>query len=235
MVETPGHPVTFRAASDRSLLIRLGESINLETHRRVLKLLRTIEARPVDGIIDLHPAYASILVVFDPVRQDHARLQVLLRGRLAESERIELPQPRRVEIPVCYGGEYGPDLDAVARLHQITPERVAELHSSPVYSVYFLGFAPGFAYLGGLPDEIATPRLDTPRARVPAGSVGIAGTQTGIYPFATPGGWRLIGRTPLRMFDPGRGPRMSLLEMGDQVRFVPIGADRFAAMDASQQ
>lgn len=213
-------------------MIRLGESIDLETHRRVLRLLRTLEAHPVDGVIDLHPAYASILVIFDPVRQDHRALQFSLRRRLAESEGIELPPPPRIEIPVCYGGEYGPDLDAVARLHRVTAERVVELHSSPVYTVYFLGFAPGFAYLGGLPDEIATPRLDVPRARVPAGSVGIAGSQTGVYPFATPGGWRLIGRTPLRMFDPGREARMSLLEMGDQVRFIPIGADEFAEIEA---
>jgi inhibitor of KinA len=201
----------------------------------VLKLLHTLEARPVDGIIDLHPAYASILVVFDPVRQDHAGLQLSLRRRLAESERVELPPPQRIEIPVCYGGEYGPDLDAVAQLHQIPPERVVVLHSSAVYTVYFLGFAPGFGYLGGLPDNIATPRLDTPRARVPAGSVGIAGAQTGVYPFATPGGWRLIGRTPLRMFDPGREARMSLLRTGDQVRFIPIGADRFATIEATQR
>lgn len=213
-------------------MIRLGESIDLETHRRVLRLLRTLEAHPVDGVIDLHPAYASILVIFDPVRQDHTALQFSLRRRLAESEGIELPPPPRIEIPVCYGGEYGPDLDAVARLHRVTAERVVELHSSPVYTVYFLGFAPGFAYLGGLPNEIATPRLDVPRARVPAGSVGIAGSQTGVYPFATPGGWRLIGRTPLRMFDPGREARMSLLEMGDQVRFIPIGADEFAEIEA---
>ncbi len=190
-----------------------------------------MEARPVDGIIDLHPAYASILVVFDPIRQDHAGLQLSLWRRLAESEGIELPATRRVELPVCYGGEYGPDLDAVARFHHIPAATVVELHCSPVYTVYFLGFAPGFAYLGGLPEEIATPRLDTPRARVPAGSVGIAGSQTGVYPFATPGGWRLIGRTPLRMFDPGREARMSLLETGDQVQFVPIGADRFAEIE----
>ncbi len=231
----PGHRVTFRAASDRSLLIRLGESIDLDTHRRVLRLLRTLEAHPVEGMIDLHPAYASILVVFDPVRQDPGGLQAALIIRLAESEAVELAPPRLIEIPVCYGGEYGPDLDAVARFHRIQAERVIELHSRPVYTVYFLGFAPGFAYLGGLPEEIATPRLDVPRARVPAGSVGIAGSQTGVYPFATPGGWRLIGRTPLRMFDPNRASRMSLLETGDQVRFLSIGPEEFAAIERQAQ
>jgi KipI family sensor histidine kinase inhibitor len=219
----------FRPASDRSLQIYLGESIDLATHRRVLKLLRALNAQPIEGVIDLHPAYASVLVVFDPLRWDHAALEKILRQRLEQSGHIELPPPRRIEIPVCYGGEYGPDLDAVSRMHQTTADQVIRLHSLPVYTVYFLGFAPGFAYLGGLPEAIATPRLDTPRKQVPAGSVGIAGSQTGVYPFSTPGGWRLIGRTPLRMFDPARDG-MSLLKMGDEVRFVPITTDQFAEL-----
>ena len=219
----------FRPASDRSLQIYLGESIGLVVHGRVLRLLRALEAQPVEGVIDLHPAYASLLVIFDPVRWDHAGLEQILRERLEQSGHLELPPPRQIEIPVCYGGEYGPDLESVSRMHQITPAEIVRLHCSPVYTVYFLGFAPGFAYLGGLPDAIATPRLDSPRKQVPAGSVGIAGSQTGVYPFATPGGWRLIGRTPLRMFEPGRN-RISLLQMGDEVRFVPITTDRFAEL-----
>jgi KipI family sensor histidine kinase inhibitor len=221
----------FRPASDRSLQIYLGESISLPVHRRVLRLLRFLEAQPVEGVVDLHPAYASLLVVFDPVRWKHAELEPVLRQRLEQSGHIELPPRRRIEIPLCYGGEFGPDLDSVAQIHQIAAGEIIRLHSSAVYTVYFLGFAPGFAYLGGLPEEIATPRLDAPRKQVPAGSVGIAGSQTGVYPFATPGGWRLIGRTPLRMFAPERGV-MSVLQMGDEVRFAPVTVDQFGELEA---
>jgi inhibitor of KinA len=127
---------------------------------------------------------------------------------------------------VCYGGEFGPDLDEVAELHSITAAQAIELHASTHYLVYFLGFAPGFAYLGELPEALATPRLTMPRRSVPAGSVGIAGSQTGVYPISTPGGWRLLGRTPLAMFRPERA-QMSLLSIGDHVRFVPISREQF--------
>jgi KipI family sensor histidine kinase inhibitor len=201
-------------------MIYLGEGIHLETHHRVLKLLRLLEREPIPGVRNLHPAYCSMLIDFDPVRQDHENLERILTGYLGRLETIPLPEPRTVEIPVCYGGEHGPDLNDVAAVHGMPPERVIELHSSASYVVYFLGFVPGFAYLGGLPDKLATPRLETPRKRVPAGSVAIGGTHTGVYPFATPGGWRLIGTTPLRMFDPDRS-EMSILRMGDAVRFKP--------------
>jgi inhibitor of KinA len=135
-----------------------------------------------------------------------------------------------VEIPVCYGGEYGPDLEEVAALRGIDTEQVVRLHSSAAYQVYFLGFVPGFAYLGELPDELVTPRLATPRKKVPAGSVGITGNQTGVYPFATPGGWRLLGRTPVAMFRAER-EGLSLLSIGDRVRFMPISRERFAEME----
>jgi inhibitor of KinA len=127
---------------------------------------------------------------------------------------------------VCYGGEFGPDLEAVAKVHGLKADEIIKLHSSRTYYAYFLGFAPGFAYLGDVPDQIATPRLDTPRKRVPAGSVGIAGNQTGVYPFSTPGGWRLIGRTPVRIFRPSRKP-MGLISIGDKVRFRPISREEF--------
>jgi inhibitor of KinA len=135
-----------------------------------------------------------------------------------------------LEIPTCYGGQFGPDLNEVAVLHSTTPAQVIELHASVTYLVYFLGFVPGFAYLGEIPEEMATPRLATPRRSVPAGSVGIAGGQTGVYPFATPGGWRLIGRTPVAMFRHDRA-NMSFLSIGDRVRFTPISAERFAALE----
>jgi KipI family sensor histidine kinase inhibitor len=210
----------FQYASDQSLMVYLGDSIDLDTHHRVLKLLRLLESEPVPGVRNLHPAYHSMLIVFDPVTQDHGELERILTGYLDRLEDVALPEPRTVEIPVAYGGDAGPDLNDVASHHQMTPERVIELHSSAKYIVYFVGFVPGFAYLGGLPEELATPRLKAPRKRVPKGSVAIGGTHTGVYPFETPGGWRLIGKTSLEIFDPERA-ELSRLCIGDLVRFVP--------------
>jgi KipI family sensor histidine kinase inhibitor len=217
----------FRAASDQSLLVYLGEEIALENHRRVLKLLRLLQSEPIDGIRNLHPAYSSLLIKFDPLRLDHDEVQSKLIPYLGRLDREPLPAPREVEIPVCYGGEFGPDLNEVAEMHGMTAAQVIELHSSPIYVVYFLGFAPGFAYLGGLPEALASARLETPRAKVPQGSVGIGGNQTGVYPFATPGGWRLIGRTPVAMFRRDANP-MSFFKIGDHVRFRVISPKKFA-------
>jgi len=210
---------TFQYASDSSLMIYFGGEIALDTHHRILKLLRLLERDPIHGVRNLHPAYCSLLVVFDALAQDHENLQRLLAEYLERSEATPLPEPRTVAIPVHYDG---PDLQDVAALHNLSTGQVIELHSSATYVVYFLGFVPGFAYLGGLPSELATPRLQTPRKRVPAGSVAIGGNQTGVYPFSTPGGWRLIGRTPLEIFRADR-PGMSLLSIGDIVRFQPCG------------
>jgi KipI family sensor histidine kinase inhibitor len=213
--------IRFQYASDQSLMVYLGDEIDLATHQRVLKLLRLLEAEPIPHVVNLHPAYCSVLIVFDPVQQDHAALETLLSDYVARVDTIALPEARTVEIPVRYGGENGPDLVELAGSHGMTPERVIELHSSASYLVYFRGFVPGFAYLGGLPQELGTPRLATPRKRVPKGSVAIGGSQTGIYPFETPGGWRLIGRTPLEIFDPDSA-RLSCLRIGDLVRFTRI-------------
>lgn len=220
---------TFQYASDQSLMVYLADGINIATHHQVLKLLRLIENEPIPGVRNLHPAYCSLLIVFDPVAQQHEELERILTGYLERLDTIVLPEPRTVVIPVCYGGEHGPDLNDVAAIHGISPERVVELHSSADYVVYFLGFVPGFAYLGGLPDELATPRLETPRKRVPTGSVAIGGSHAGIYPFETPGGWRLIGKTPLEIFD-GNRHDMSRLCIGDVVRFTPVSADEFIAL-----
>ena len=222
----------FQPASDQSLLVYFGETITLEAHERVLKLLRLLESEPVRGVRNLHPAYSSLLIKFDALKLDHAELRAALQGYLGRLDNVQLPQPRLVEIPVVYGGDFGPDLIDVAELHNLTPEQAIEAHASANYTVCFLGFAPGFAYLGGLPDALATPRLATPRRRVPAGSVGLAGHQTGVYPFSTPGGWRLIGRTPLKMFRTDR-PGMSLLAIGDRVRFTPVSRERFAALESA--
>lgn len=219
----------FEPASDQSLLIYFGEKITIEANESVRKVLHLLEEEPIAGVRNLHPAYCSLLIKFDALKWRHEKLEKELRKCLRQLDRVKMPGPRHVEIPVCYGGEFGPDLDEVAELHGLTPDRVVELHSSATYLVYFLGFVPGFAYLGELPKELITPRLATPRKRVPRGSVGIAGNQTGVYPFETPGGWRLLGRTPLAMFRTDRDG-LSLLAIGDRVRFVPVSRERFAEL-----
>ena len=218
----------FQPASDHSLLVCFGQQVTLDVHQRVSKLLRLLELKPVPGIRNLHPAYCSLLIDFDPLKLRHAELEAILRSYLGGLGTVQLPNPRQLEIPTCYGGEFGPDLNDVAALHGMSPAQAIELHASVTYVVYFLGFVPGFAYLGELPEALATPRLASPRRSTPPGSVGIAGNQTGVYPFAVPGGWRLIGRTPIAMFRPDR-KNMSFLSMGDRVRFTPISVERFAA------
>jgi KipI family sensor histidine kinase inhibitor len=220
----------FQPASDRSLLIYFGQTITMDSHQRVRQLLRLLELEPVSGVRNLHPAYCSVLVDFDALKLSHDELEAILRGYLSRLEDARLPEPRQIEIPVSYGGEFGPDLDDAAATCGITPAQAIELHASVIYTVYFLGFVPGFAYLGELPDALAMSRLAAPRRSVPPGSVGIAGKQTGVYPFATPGGWRLIGRTPVAMFRPDR-TNMSFLSIGDRVRFTPISSAQFAALE----
>ena len=219
--------IRFQPASDESLLVHFGNTISLETHREIVSFLNLLEAESPKGIVNLHPAYCSVLVKFDALNFTHAEIEASLEPFLARLQEVKLPAPRTREIPVCYGGEHGPDLAEVASIHGLAVEEVVRLHSSATYTAYFLGFVPGFAYLGGLPSELATTRLQTPRKVVPSGSVAIGGNQTGVYPTATPGGWRLIGKTPLKLFDPVSA-HSSFFEIGDEVRFVPITPDEFA-------
>jgi inhibitor of KinA len=217
---------------DRALRIQLGEGIDEATHRRVRAVFARLASRPVPGTIDIVPAYASVTVHYDPARlpneeSDSAATSAYERFAAAIHTTLDalttetLPEPRVVEIPVSYGGELGPDLAEVARQHGLSEEEVVRLHSGASYLVYMLGFAPGFAYLGGLPEALVTPRRPEPRTAVPAGSVGIGGGQTGVYPLVSPGGWQLIGRTSIRLFDPRRDPP-ALLSVGDIVRFRAV-------------
>jgi inhibitor of KinA len=236
--------VRFQVASDQSLLVyfeeqrkksgakapHLQNQIAIEAHERVRRLLRLVELEPIAGVRNLHPAYCSLLFKFDAMTLRHEELEEILRGYVKRMEKVALPEPRLVEIPVCYGGEYGPDLSEVADLHGMTIDAAIQMHASRTYLVYFLGFVPGFAYLGEVAEKLATPRLATPRRSVAAGSVGIAGSQTGVYPIATPGGWRLLGRTPVKMFQPER-EEMSLLSIGDRVRFVAISREQFTKLE----
>lgn len=216
--------MTIRPASDRALYLVFGEEISPAMHTAVTRATRALAG--VRGLRNLHPAYASLLVDFDPRLLTHASAAALIRDTLDRHSADPAPEPRRVEVPVVYGGEHGPDLSAVARHAGLAEDRVVELHASAAYFVYFVGFSTCFPYLGGLPSELATPRLDAPRKHVPAGSVAIGGAQAGIYPLASPGGWRLIGRTPLDLFDPAATPPPRL-RMGDIVRFIPIREARF--------
>jgi KipI family sensor histidine kinase inhibitor len=208
--------MTIRPASDRSLLVVFGDRISAEAHAEVVHL--TCGLAGAREILNLHPAYASVLIDFDPRRRTHAQIEALVRECLRQAGR-PVPPPRTVEIPVRFGGEAGPDLEDVARHTGFTPARVVELFTAPEYLVYFVGFATCFPYLGGLMPDLSTPRLSAPRREVPAGSVAIGGSQAGVYPLASPGGWRLIGRTSLRLFDPEAAPP-PLLRMADRVRFV---------------
>lgn len=218
----------FQAASDQTLLIYLGEEIGAAAHDRVARLVRLLQREPVRWLRNIQPAYCSLLITFDAAAVDHAEVQAKISELEKRAKKVPVAQPRLVEVPVCYGGEFGPDLEWVGAQRGLTAERVVELHIAPTYHAYFLGFAPGFAYLGDLPEEIAVSRLETPRKEVAAGSVGIAGRQSAIYPFGTPGGWRLIGRTPLEIFRRERDP-MGLIAIGDQVKFRPITRAEFLA------
>ncbi|MEW6259228.1 MAG: 5-oxoprolinase subunit PxpB [Thermodesulfobacteriota bacterium] len=216
----------YRACGDSGLLVELGNAIDPAVHRQVMQLFRAMKAKHISGILDMIPAYASLVVQIDPWRISFERLRMEIDEAFADAADREQEPPERedgriVDIPVFYGGTDGPDLEEVCRYHGLSATDVIALHTAPLYTVYMIGFTPGFPYLGGLDPRLITPRRTTPRKRVPAGSVGIADRQTGIYSIDSPGGWQLIGRTPLRLFDP-MSDRPFLLEPGDRIRFVPI-------------
>ena len=213
-------------ASDSSLLVVFGDTMAPEMQARVLGLFYVLQAQRDKRIRNLHPAYVSLLVDFDPLAMSQEEAVAWVESAGGDGAASAVNSSRAVEIPVCYDQECGPDLSDVATHAGLAVGDVVRLHSGATYDVCFLGFTGGFAYLGGMPAELSTPRLATPRRTVAAGSVGIAGSQTGIYPAETPGGWRLIGRTPLRMFDPQAGPP-TLLMPGDRVRFTPIDHGEF--------
>lgn len=212
----------IRAAGDTMLLIEFEPSIDPAINDRVIRLAERLQARLGGAVRDIVPAYCAIGVHFDPLTTDLAALEAAVEVEARGTARGRPTEDRPViEIPVRYGGVDGPDLEGVAAWAQCTSAAVVERHAARIYRVYMLGFVPGFAYMGRVDAAIAAPRHRVPRDRVPAGSVGIAGEQTGVYPLATPGGWQLIGRTETAMFDPTR-TQPSLLRPGDRVRFVPV-------------
>jgi inhibitor of KinA len=217
----------FRTAGDRGLLVEYGDVIDPDVNNKVRSMAIVMEDNPPEGVAEIIPTYRSLLIIYDLSITNPAELQKILETLEARLGEIKIPPPRTVEIPVCYGGEFGPDIDTVADTNNLTAEEVIELHCEPQYPIYMVGFTPGFPFLGGLPEKLHTPRLETPRTLVPEGSVGIANNQTGIYPIASPGGWQLIGRTPLKLFAPWRRNPF-LYQAGDCLKFKPISAEEYA-------
>jgi inhibitor of KinA len=222
---------TFLTAGDHGLLVEFGNSIDEKINARVHLLAQLLHEKAWPAIRETVPTYRSLLLLFDPLLLSRKQLQTNIAALIAENKQLfaEAVMPgsaREVRIPVCYGGDFGPDLSTVAHHNNISADTVIQIHAAGRYKVYMLGFLPGFPYLGGLDERIACPRLSTPRTVVPAGSVGIAGNQTGVYPVDSPGGWQLIGKTPLALFD-AQKENAFLLKPGDSIVFYPISQDEY--------
>jgi inhibitor of KinA len=211
-------------AGDQALVVEFGDTIEPEANRMVRELDSAIEALGMPGVLETVPTYRSLLVQYDPVKTSFDEILSRFAQLVTDLDEQSVGTSRVVRIPTLYGGEAGPDLEYVAEHAGIGTGDVIQIHSGTDYLVYMMGFSPGFPYLGGLSDLLTTPRLTTPRAAVPVGSVGIAETQTGVYPVTSPGGWRIIGRTPVRLFDPEASPP-ALLRAGDYLRFVPLESE----------
>lgn len=235
----------MKPLGDSAILVQFGSEMNPDTHVKVRTLTAHLDAHPFDGLVECVPAFTSVTIFYDPlrIRQMHKEQRKSMSSMEKEASPYQIvrsiveelaagleqkteAKPRVVDIPVCYGGELGPDLEAVAEYHGLSTHDVIDIHSQAEYLVYMIGFAPGFPYLGGMSEKIATPRHASPRLSIAAGSVGIAGKQTGVYPISTPGGWQIIGRTPVDLFQPEQNPP-TLLQSGDIVRFKPISLDEY--------
>jgi len=217
LYETP----TFRIMGDRALLVELGDEIHPSVNTKVRELFLKLDRESIKGVTELVPSYRSVMVVYNPLAIALPSLQETVSRLHREASRSPLPEPKRLEVPVVYGGRFGPDLEWVAAFHRLSPEEVIRHHTQPVYRVYMIGFTPGYPYLGEIPEAIVTPRRETPRVAVPQGSVAIAQRQTGIYPVQSPGGWHILGWTPMKLFDAGNWPPTPL-EIGDLVKFFSI-------------
>lgn len=211
---------------DAAVVVQFEEVIDPRVNARAIRLADLIRAERIEGVRDVVPTFRSVAVYFDPLRTRATSLMTWLQQAVAHVGDAPLQEGTVIQVPVCYGEDLGPDLQAVARFADLSPDEVVALHAGAIYRVFMLGFMPGFPYLGRLDPRLAVPRRATPRLRVPAGSVGIAGWQTGIYPAETPGGWQLIGRTPVRPFDLARSSPF-LFQAGDRVQFVPIVRSEF--------
>lgn len=213
--------------SETSVLIEFGNEINPETNKKIRILCEYLENNPFHGLVEYIPYFTSVSIIYDPLKiNPFEKVREKLESILSSLDFSSEYEEHIVEIPVCYGNEYGPDIEYVAEVNNISVNEVIDIHSKGKYLVYMIGFAPGFPYLGGMSEKIATPRRKTPRTAVPKGSVGIAGMQTGVYPLETPGGWQIIGRTPIKLFD-AESKEKTLLKCGDIIKFYPISCEEY--------
>ena len=218
-------------AGDSAINLEFGNVISEKTNGIIRAAAQTLEADPINGVIELVPTFCSLMVVYNPCVIGYDELTSQVRGKLRGLVATTGGIHRVVKIPVCYGGDFGPDLSDVAEHAGMSVEEVIAIHSGHDYLIDMLGFLPGFAYLGGLDPRLHTPRLSVPRTEIPAGSVGIGGAQTGIYPLASPGGWQIIGRSPVRPYDPERAQPI-LYRAGEYLRFQPITQKQYDAIEA---
>jgi len=211
--------------------MELGHEISESTHKKIFTLITHLIRNPIHGVVNIHPGYSSILLTLDKMANIDDTIRVV-ENILDVVQNSEPPEGKLVEVPVLYGGNYGKDIRRVVKFSRLSKDEIIQRHQSGNYLVYFLGFSPGFPYIGGMDQNLKTPRLQTPRKRVPQGSVAIAGGQTGIYPLPSPGGWNLIGRTPLKIFNISN-PQNSLIQMGDKVQFKSISKDEYERLKES--
>ena len=223
--------VRMLSAGEQGLVVEFGEAIDFAVNAKVHRTAGLLQAAKVAGVLEVIPTYRSLLVYFDPLTLSRAELVALLETLLSGEEKASAGgrEAKLVEIPVCYGGEFGPDLEFVAKHNGLSTAEVIAIHTSTPYLVYMLGFTPGFPYLGGMSERIATPRLQQPRTKIPAGSVGIAGSQTGFYPIESPGGWQLIGRTPVQAFMP-EAAKPFLFDAGNYLQFVAVSQEEYESI-----
>ncbi|MCP3899956.1 MAG: 5-oxoprolinase subunit PxpB [Desulfobacteraceae bacterium] len=213
-------------AGDQGLLAEYGEGIDPDISKKVRTMARSVGKNKPKGVMEIIPTYRSLLLIYDPCLTNPYIIEHFMDKLEKRTINEDAPPSNIVEIPVCYGGDYGPDIDTVASTNNISVDEVIKIHSQSNYLIYMVGFTPGFPYLGGLSEKLFTPRLETPRLKVPKGSVGIANNQTGVYPIESPGGWQLIGQTPLNLFDPDRLNPI-LYQAGDKIKFTPITDSEF--------
>lgn len=218
--------INILTAGDSSILIEFGKEISPEINRKIKATVQLMKEQHIEGVVDVIPAFCSLLINYDPRVISYDEIRKRMQNLVKVDAKSGEEKKKIYEIPVCYGGEYGPDIENIAANAGLSVEEVIKIHSSRDYLIYMLGFLPGFCYLGGLDERIHTPRLANPRIKINAGSVGIGGSQTGIYPLDSPGGWQLMGMTPVKTYDPDRDVPI-LVEAGDYIRFVPIDEDEY--------
>ncbi len=224
----------YLPSGDSGIMIEVGNKISKEINKKIRGLMMCIEQENFEEVVEMIPTYTSILLIYNPVKISYDEICKKLMDLENQMEEVRLSEPEIIYIPTLYGKEFGMDIGDVAEHNDLTVDEVIRIHSSEKYLIYMLGFTPGYPYLGGMSERIATPRLESPRERVLAGSVGIAGAQTGIYPIDSPGGWRIIGRTPLNLFDQEREPAV-LLKAGQYLKFEPINEEEYDRINAEVQ